>query len=226
MLDPIPTSTTHECLDVPVSLIMVIVNASLSAGTVPPQLMRARDCPCSSPGFLWSVTLLLKMPGLKGPEDLQTHVRSVFYLKHSWEGRLDSVEKATVCEQSYWNLSVCLQAMPQYRDCVLSVLDGLLVSKDEKLVSLVALLDLSATFDTLDHLILLKRLETTHHMWGSVFDWLVSFLSNHLAASCLLLHDRPHTLTEPVKRRHEGGREIEKEGFWEYWLFTNCNASE
>ena len=54
--------------------------------------------------------------------------------------------------------------MPQYRDCVLSVLDGLLVSKDEKLVSLVALLDLSATFDTLDHLILLKQLETTHHM--------------------------------------------------------------
>ena len=54
--------------------------------------------------------------------------------------------------------------LPQYRDCVVSVLDGLLVSKDEKLVSLVALLDLSATFDTLDHLILLKQLETTHHM--------------------------------------------------------------
>ena len=94
---------------------------------------------------------------------------------------------------------------------MLSVLDGLLVSEDEKLVSLVALLDLSATFDTLDHLILLKRLETTHHMRGSVFDWLVSCLSDHFqsviadsveAASCLLLQDRSNTLTEPVKRRH------------------------
>ena len=33
----------------------------------------------------------------------------------------------------------------------MSVLDGLLGSADEGLVSLVALLDLSAAFDTLDH---------------------------------------------------------------------------
>ena len=44
---------------------------------------------------------------------------------------------------------------------VLSILDGLLGSANERLVSLVALLDLSAAFDTLDHPILLKRLETT-----------------------------------------------------------------
>ena len=40
---------------------------------------------------------------------------------------------------------------------VLSVLDDLLCSADERLVSLVALLDLSAAFDTLDHPILLKQ---------------------------------------------------------------------
>ena len=41
---------------------------------------------------------------------------------------------------------------------VLSVLDDLFASADERLVSLVALLDLSAAFDTLDHTIFLQRL--------------------------------------------------------------------
>ena len=60
---------------------------------------------------------------------------------------------------------------------VSSVLDGLLGSADERLVSPVALLVLNAAFDTLDHPILLKRLETTFGVRGTVLDWCVSYLS-------------------------------------------------
>ena len=57
---------------------------------------------------------------------------------------------------------------------MLSILGGLLVSADERLVSLVALLDLSAAFDTLDHTV---SLEMTYGVRGTVLDWFTSYLS-------------------------------------------------
>ena len=59
---------------------------------------------------------------------------------------------------------------------LLSVVDGLLRNADDRLVSVLALLDLSAAFDTLDHPILLQRLETTFGISGSVLHWFASYL--------------------------------------------------
>ena len=73
MLDPIPTSLTKQSLNDLVSLIKVIVNASLSAGIVPQQFKQAL------------VTPLLKKPGLDSNDmkKLQTCVKPAVYLKDS-----------------------------------------------------------------------------------------------------------------------------------------------
>ena len=167
MLDPIPTSITKQCLDDLVSLITFIVNASLSTGIVPHQFKQT------------IVTPLLKKPGLDTKD--MNNFRPVSNL--SFISKI--LEKVVLIQLknhlSGNNLLEIFQST--YRQnhstetAVLSVLDGLLGSADERLVSLVALLDLSATFDTLDHPILLKRIETPFSARGTVLGCSVSYLS-------------------------------------------------
>ena len=52
----------------------------------------------------------------------------------------------------------------------------MLVTADERLVSLIALLDLSTAFDKLDHSILLKRLEVTFGVRDAALEWFASYL--------------------------------------------------
>ena len=56
---------------------------------------------------------------------------------------------------------------------LLNVVDGLLRNASDRLVSVLALLDHSVAFDTLDHPILLQRPETTFGISGTVLHWFV-----------------------------------------------------
>ncbi len=61
---------------------------------------------------------------------------------------------------------------------LLSVIDNLLFRSDNKLVSVVSFLDLSAAFDTIDHDILLDRLRTTFGIHQTALNWFSSYLSD------------------------------------------------
>ena len=56
-------------------------------------------------------------------------------------------------------------------------MSDIIMAVDAGDVTLLALLDLSAAFDMVDHAILLPCLHTTHCVTGNVLDWFRSYLS-------------------------------------------------
>ena len=60
---------------------------------------------------------------------------------------------------------------------LLRVFNDILCDLDNRKMTLLALLDLSAAFDTLDHAILLKRLELSFGIKGSALSWFKSYLA-------------------------------------------------
>ena len=63
---------------------------------------------------------------------------------------------------------------------VLKVLSDILLAVDAGDLSALVLLDLSAAFDTVDHGILLRRLDSSHRIVGKAHHWFQSYLSNRL----------------------------------------------
>jgi len=59
---------------------------------------------------------------------------------------------------------------------VLKVMSDIMAAADQSKVTLLGLLDMSVAFDTVDHQILLHRLESAFGLTGTVLSWLRSFL--------------------------------------------------
>jgi len=63
---------------------------------------------------------------------------------------------------------------------VLKVLTDILYAADDGDLSVLALLDLSTAFDTVDHDILLTRLKVSFGIRGAALDWFQSYLPNRV----------------------------------------------
>ena len=71
---------------------------------------------------------------------------------------------------------------------LLTIVNDLLLSLDDGKIYLLASLDLSAAFDTIDHAILLHRLQHDFGLSGTVLDWFSSYLSGRIQSVSVHSH--------------------------------------
>ena len=148
-LDPIPTSLLKKCAHILIPLITLIVNMSLSSGYMPrdlkrallmPMLKKVIDDPETFSNFrpISNLPFLSKLIEKVVADQLISHMTSnnlLEVLQSSYK-KYHSTETALTC-----------------------VLDDIIRGIDDKKCALLLLLDLSSGFDTVDHNIIIERME-------------------------------------------------------------------
>ena len=146
--DPIPTSLLREMINEIVPLLAKLFNASLSSGLVPSAFKGAKVRP------------LLKRASLD-PNVFKNYrpVSNLPFLSRI----LEKIVLARLSRHLVGNgllepLQSGYRSNHSKETALLKLVNDLLCSADEGKVSVLALLDLSSAFDTIDHEVLLKRL--------------------------------------------------------------------
>ncbi len=162
LLDPIQSKLLKEVLPEVIDPLLAIINSSLSLGYVPKTFKLAVR-----------LSLSLKKTQLD-PKDLVNYrpILNLPFLSKILEKVASSqlysfLEKNDICEdfQSGFRPSHCTET------ALIRVTNDLFLSSDRGCISLLVFLDLSATFNTFDHNILLNRFENSVGISGSALAW-------------------------------------------------------
>ena len=167
-LDPIPTWLLKEHLNSLVPFITHVVNLSLQSSVVPATLKRAFVCP------------LLKKPSLD--KDILKNYRPVSnlpFLSKVLEKVISKRLNVYLADNSMRELyQSAYAACHSTETALLRVKNDLCRSVDGHGAAALVMLDLSAAFDTIDHGIILKRLEERFGITGDALLWISSYLSD------------------------------------------------
>ena len=165
-LDPAPTWIVKDSVDELIPMVTILVNLSLQSANVPDSMKQAL------------VTPLLKKDDLD-PEVLKNYrpVSNLSFLSKV----LERVVAARLT--NYMTINQLHEPMQSaYRAChstetaLVRVQNDILHTLDQGGAAILVLLDLSAAFDTIDHSILLSRMESVLGVKGSALQWFKSYL--------------------------------------------------
>ncbi len=168
LLDPIPTRLLKEVLPLVGTSLLDVINLSLSTGYVPQYFKVAVIKP------------LLKKPNLD--PDVLANYRPISNLPFLSKVLEKAVAKQ-LCDFLHSNslfedFQSGFRAHHSTETALVKITNDLLTASDKGLVSVLVLLDLSAAFDTIDHQILLQRLEHFIGIKGTALSWFKSYLSD------------------------------------------------
>uniref|UniRef100_A0A8D0D0W2 Reverse transcriptase domain-containing protein n=1 Tax=Sander lucioperca TaxID=283035 RepID=A0A8D0D0W2_SANLU len=179
LLDPIPTKLLKEALPVVNTTLLDTINMSLLTGHVPQSFKVAVIKP------------ILKKPTLD-PEVLANYrpISNLPFLSKI----LEKVVANQLCDFLHRN-SLFEDFQSGFRmhhsteTALVKITNDLLTAADKGLVSVLVLLDLSAAFDTIDHTILLQRLEHLVGIKGIALSWFKSYFSER--SQFVNINDKP-----------------------------------
>ena len=171
-LDALPTPLLIENLDVLLPVLTQIVNNSLASGVFPSLFKTALVKPLLKKSSL-DVNILKNYRPVSNLSFLSKIIEKVvlkqllLYLNtHDLISHSQSAYRPSHCTET---------ALLRVTNDILSALDG-------GNVSVLTLLDLSAAFDTIDHITLLSRLQTLYGISGPALAWFESYLTGRTQA--------------------------------------------
>ena len=141
------------------------------------------------------IRLLLKNPGLD--PDVLKHYRpmsSLPFISKVLENVVDArLERHLVINSLHERSQSAYRKFHSTESALLKVQNDILHSLDQGCISVLVLLDLSAAFDTIDHGVLLHRLEHCFGISGKPLSWMTSYLADRYQSVCV-----DGELSEPV----------------------------
>ena len=167
-LDPAPTWLVKKFSSQLAPFITLLINSSLTLGIFPAKFKHAVVTPLLKKGAADGAQLKNFRPVSNLPFLAKLLERVVQTQLQSYLIDHDAMPKHQSAYRKFHSTETAL----------IKIVNDLLQAADRGLVSALCLLDLTAAFDTVDHEVLIARLERSYGLGGSCLAWFISYLKD------------------------------------------------